>query len=101
MERVGTGLAKIAREILRGAPAGEVPLLAWPLVCGTAVAARTRAVGFQRGVLRVEVSDTAWRAQLVDLAPQYIASFARLLRNQRVERIEFELVAGPSGSSPR
>src|SRR5512142_2770549 len=100
MERVGTGLAKIAREILRGAPASEVPLLAWPLVCGTAVAARTRAVGFARGVLRVEVPDPAWRTQLGDLAPQYIASFARLLRNKQVERIDFELPAGKSGSSP-
>lgn len=93
MERVGTGLAKMARDLLRGAPADEVPLLAWPLVCGAAVAARTRALGCERGVLRVEVPDAAWRAQLADLAPQYVASFTQLVGSKRVERIEFILSA--------
>jgi hypothetical protein len=98
MERVGTGLAKIARELLRGAPAQEAPLLAWPLACGTAVAARTRAVAFVHGGLRVEVLDAAWQPQLADLAPQYVASLCQLLGNDQVRHIEFVL---PPGKGPR
>ena len=94
-------------EILRGAPPAEMPGLAWPLVCGNAVAARTQAVGFEAGTLRVAVPDAVWRAQLTELAPRYLASFARLLpadtkikdgQAPPVERIEF--LAPPNSTGP-
>ena len=56
MEQAGSGLEKIVAQSLRLAPRAEAPLMAWPVVCGSAVAERTRALSFEDGVLRVEVA---------------------------------------------
>jgi hypothetical protein len=93
MEHVSPGLEKLVADSLRHAPAGQGPVLAWPLSCGTGVAARTRSVDFQRGVLRVEVPNARWRAELRSLAPQYLAVMNRFVA-ERVERIEFVVEAG-------
>jgi hypothetical protein len=73
---------------LRRAPQNEAPLLAWPLVCGSAVASRTRALDFSKSVLSVEVPDVGWRRELQNLAPRYLAALNRYTE-QRVQRIEF------------
>jgi predicted nucleic acid-binding Zn ribbon protein len=91
MEQVGAGLEKIVVGSLRRSPAGEGPLLAWALACGHAVAARTRAVNFAQGILRVEVPDAGWRAELQALAPQYLAVINRYVA-ESVRRIEFVTV---------
>ena len=93
MEHVGSGLEKVVAESLRHAPAGQGPVLAWPLACGPTVAARTRSLDFRQGVLRVEVPDAGWRAELKSLAPQYLAVMNRYVA-ERVERIEFVVGAG-------
>jgi hypothetical protein len=79
MEPARIGLRKIMRDLLRGQPAEEAVLLAWPVVCGSQVAARTRAVAFAKGELTVEVVDPAWRRQLASFASKYVAGFADLL----------------------
>jgi Dna[CI] antecedent, DciA len=61
--------------------------MAWPLACGSVVAARTRAIQFIGGVLRVEVPDAAWRAELQHLAPKYVAALNRYIPG--VNRVEF------------
>jgi hypothetical protein len=88
MEPVGSSLEKIVADSLRRAPAGNGPVLAWPVVCGQAVAARTTAVEFAKGILRVEVPDKGWRTELQSLAAQYLAVINRYT-SERVERIEF------------
>jgi predicted nucleic acid-binding Zn ribbon protein len=88
MERAAAGLQKIVADALRRTPSGEAPLLAWPLACGTAVAERTRPLGCSQGVLRVEVPDAGWRAELQALAPQYLAVINRYVRDN-ILRIEF------------
>ena len=88
MEQAGAGLEKIVMGSLRRVPQGEAPLLAWPLVCGSAVAERTRALEFVGAVLRVEVPDAGWRRELQGLAPRYLAQINRYA-GQKVERIEF------------
>ncbi len=88
MEPASAGLAKIFRDLLTRAPVEERPVLAWPMICGPGVAKMTRAVGFTNGLLRVDVADATWRAQLAELAPQYVAGFANLLGDV-VTRIEF------------
>lgn len=84
------GLEKLAASLLRGAPPGEAPLIAWPLACGPQVADKTRAVRYGGKVLTVEVPDAEWREQLRDLAPSYLGVFNRLLAGS-VERIQFVL----------
>ncbi len=88
MEPAGAGLEKIIIGSLRNVPQGEAPLLAWPLVCGSVVAERTRALDFADRVLRVEVSDAGWKNEMQSLAPRYLAALNRYA-GQKVERIEF------------
>lgn len=79
MEPASVGLIKIVRNVLARFPAEERPVIAWPAICGAAVAKRTRAVDFSEGVLCVEVPDRTWKAQLRDLAPRYVAEFAQFI----------------------
>ena len=72
---------------LRKAPSAQAALLAWPVACGSAVAVRTQAVEFSRGVLRVEGPDSAWRAELQHLAPRYVAALNKYAKG--VIRVEF------------
>ena len=88
MEQASSGLEKIVAESVRRTPASDAPVLAWPAACGSAVAERTRVLGFAEGILRVEVADKGWRTELQALAPQYLAILNRYVGN-RVQRIEF------------
>jgi hypothetical protein len=96
MEQIGPGLERIVAGSLRRAPAGQAAVLSWSLACGQAVAARTRAVDFAQGILRVEVPDAGWRAELQALAPQYLAVINRYTAGS-VKRIEF-LILGKAAS---
>lgn len=99
MEQAGSGLEKIVAQSLRLAPRAEAPLLAWPVVCGSAVAERTRALSFEDGVLRVEVAGPRWRAELQGLAPRYLAVINRYT-TEAVRRIEF-VVATQDGAEDK
>jgi predicted nucleic acid-binding Zn ribbon protein len=90
LEHAGAGLEKIVAQSLRQAPPAEAPMLAWPVVCGSAVAERTRALSFGDGVLRVEVDGQRWKAELQALAPRYMAVINRYT-TETVRRIEFVL----------
>ena len=93
VEQAGVGLGRIVLDSLRRVPQGEAPLLAWPLVCGSVVAERTRALEFADAVLRVEVPDAGWKREMQGLAPRYLAELNRYA-GQRVERIEFVIRQG-------
>jgi hypothetical protein len=88
LEQAGPELEKIVAKSLRQVPPGEAPILAWPVVCGSAVAERTRALSFLDGVLRVAVPDAGWKAELQVLAPQYLAAINKYTI-EIVRRIEF------------
>ena len=88
MEQAGLGLEKIVVGSLRRMPAAQAPLMAWPMVCGSAVAERSRAMSFSGGILRIEVADAGWRTELQTLAPRYLALINRYVR-ETVTRIEF------------
>jgi len=90
VEHARAGLQKIIAHSLRRVPGEEAAVLAWPLVCGTAVADKTHALDIDEGVLRVQVPDAAWRAQLAGLAPQYVAAVNKFT-SLNVRRIAFVL----------
>jgi hypothetical protein len=94
LEQAGAGLEKVVVDSLRRMPAAAATLTAWPLVCGSAVAERTRALDFVSGVLRVEVADAGWRRELQALAPRYVATINRYTI-ESVQRIEF-VITSPS-----
>jgi hypothetical protein len=91
VEPIAPSLEKIVASSLRRNPRADTAVMAWPLACGSTVAARTRAVEFSAGVLRVEVPDGAWRAELQHLAPKYLAALNRYVAG--VIRVEFLLPA--------
>jgi hypothetical protein len=88
VEQASSGLEKIVISSLRRVPVGEAPLLAWPLVCGSAVAERTLALDFTKATLRVEVPDKGWKQELQALAPRYVATLNRYA-GQKIERVDF------------
>ncbi len=92
MNRASAGLETIVAKALHRAPAGESALLAWPIACGSAVADRTRAIGFSGGILQVEVADARWRQELANLAPRYLALINKYSATA-VKRIEFVVKA--------
>ncbi len=100
MESLSSDLEKIVARSLRQVPVGQGPLLAWPVVCGSAVAERTRAMAFVDGVLRVGVADTGWISALVSLAPRYLAIINRYTA-EAVRKIEFVVVQDDSQKGPR
>lgn len=99
LEQAGAGLEKIVADSLRRVPKEQAPVMAWPLVCGSAVAERTRAAGFAGGILRVEVADAGWKHELQALASRYLAALNQYV-GQGVQRIEF-VVAPAAGESAR
>jgi hypothetical protein len=79
MERIGHSLDPLKAALVRDLPPEEAPALAWPMVCGSRVAARTRVLGLAAGVLSIAVPDRQWRSELEAFAGEYVASFGRLL----------------------
>lgn len=93
MEPIRTGLRQIMRDLLKVQPHEEAAMMAWPLVCGKEVAARTRAVAFAEGSLTVEVPDATWRAQLMNFAPRYLSGLTELL-GPVVRELRFKTAIG-------
>jgi len=100
VEQIASGIDKVVAASLRRAPDGAAPVLAWPMVCGSAVAARTTALDFDHGVLRVEVPDAGWRAELQSLASQYLAVINRYTAAS-VQRLEFVIAERGNAKLPR
>lgn len=92
MDHVRNSLQQIVVDAVRKAPAEDVPLLAWPLACGSAVAEKTRALAFADGELLVQVPDAAWRTQLLSLASEYLRQL-RDITGGRIERLRFILAS--------
>ena len=90
MEPVRTGLRQIMQDLLRTRPAEEAVMLAWPLVCGKEVAARTCALSFANGNLIVEVQDMTWRNQLQSFTSRYINGYEGLL-GKVVQSVQFRI----------
>ena len=101
MEPTGSELDKIVAKSLRQMPPAEAPLMAWPVVCGSAVAERTRALSYVDGVLRVAVPDAGWRSELQTLSPRYLTAINRYTISI-VRKIEFVVTRSDSAAlNPR
>lgn len=90
MEPIRTGLRNIMSEFLKKQPPEEAALLAWPVVCGAEVAARSKALSFVDGRLTIEVQDAAWGAQLAAFTPRYLAALNELL-GELVKELRFQV----------
>jgi hypothetical protein len=63
---------------------------AWPVACGKTMAERGTLVGYDDGILRVQVEDRAWLQQLVSMRGQLAGEMARIA-GVRVSEIHFEM----------
>jgi predicted nucleic acid-binding Zn ribbon protein len=88
MERASRTLQLIMVKALAQVPAEQRPAIAWEFSVGAAVAEKTRVVACEKNTLFVEVPDATWRAQLLAMAPQFIA---RLRQFAPIERIQYQL----------
>jgi predicted nucleic acid-binding Zn ribbon protein len=97
MQLARTALKKIFTETICSKAGDQAPLLAWPVVCGGAVAGKTRALSFVDGVLVVAVPDAVWRNQLQLMYQQYLAGLNHVA-GQKVRNISF--VVAPHATAP-
>jgi predicted nucleic acid-binding Zn ribbon protein len=97
MQHARATLKKIFKETVCSQAGDEAPLLAWPVVCGAAVAQKTRALSFVDGVLVVAVPDVAWRNQLQHMVQQYLAGLNQIA-GKEVQNISF--VVAPHATRP-
>ena len=90
MEALDHVLARLYRRLgLEGELAGARAVEVWPRVVGPRVASHARAVGFQNGVLRVEVEGSAWMHELSFLKHQVLQAINRELGSRRVRDVRF------------
>ena len=61
----------------------------WARIVGPRVARHTRAIGFEHGVLRVEVDGSAWMHELGYLKQELIRAVNRELGSDRVREVRF------------
>ena len=94
MQSARHNLETLAAQVLRNTDPAEGVVLIWPLVCGSAVAERARAVAFENETLRVAVPDKGWQSQLEAFTAQYLERLSNLA-GVRVKRISYE-IASPS-----
>ncbi|HWY71059.1 MAG TPA: DciA family protein [Terriglobales bacterium] len=90
MQSARQDLQALTARVLRNTDPAEAVVLAWPLVCGTAVAERVRAVAFENETLRVAVPDKGWQSQLEAFSAQYLHRLSNL-SGVTVKRISYEI----------
>lgn len=90
MQSARRELKSLAAKILKDASPEDSVILAWPLACGSTVAARTEALSFVDGTLHVLVPDSGWKAQLESFLAQYRQKLSEL-SGQKIQSIVYEI----------
>jgi Dna[CI] antecedent, DciA len=96
MQSARQDLHAIAVRVLKDTDPADAVVLAWPLVCGAAVAERVRAFAFENETLRVAVPDKGWQSQLEAFNPQYLHRLSKLA-GVAVKRISYEIDTSDKG----
>jgi len=86
------------RDVLRGSLAHSLRALsdadrlasAWPVACGSAMAAHGEVVAFEHGILSIQVSDNTWLSQMISMRTHLRNELARIAAVP-VTEIHFEL----------
>jgi len=78
---------------LRGIGEEDRLAAAWTVACGCAMAERGRVIGYDGGVVRVEVADAVWLGQMNSLRGVLEREMARIA-GLKVSGIRFELRKG-------
>jgi hypothetical protein len=78
---------------LRGVGDQDRLSAAWTVACGCAMADRGRVVGYDAGVVQIEVADATWLRQMISLRGQLEREMAKIA-GLPVRGIRFELQRG-------
>lgn len=78
---------------LRGVGDEDRLAAAWTVACGVAMADRGRVIGFNAGVVVIEVADPTWLRQMVSLRGTLERELARIA-GLKIKGIRFELQKG-------
>jgi predicted nucleic acid-binding Zn ribbon protein len=62
---------------------------AWPVVCGAAMAAHGKVVGYEDGIVSLEISDETWTRQVMSMQGQIGGELGRIA-GVRVTGVHFE-----------
>lgn len=84
------------RDLLRGSLGRSLQAMqpedklaaAWPVACGKAMGERGAVVGYEDGVVSVEVADGPWLRQMMSMQGQLAGQMARIA-GVKVSRIHF------------
>jgi predicted nucleic acid-binding Zn ribbon protein len=84
------------RDLLRGSLGRSLQAMrpedklaaAWPVACGKAMAERGTVVGYEDGVVTMQVQDGAWLQQMMSMQGQLAGQMARIA-GVKVSRIHF------------
>ncbi len=93
MERMRDVLRSSLGKSLSGIREEDRLAAAWTVACGCAMADRGRVVGYEAGVVRIEVADATWLRQMVSLRGVLEREMARIA-GLPVSGIRFELQKG-------
>lgn len=86
------------RDVLRGSLGRSLKAMrpedrlasAWPVACGRTMAERGSVVGYDDGVVLIEVTDAAWLRQMMSMQGQLAGELARIA-GTKVSRIHFRV----------
>ena len=84
---------------LRPLPPLDRLLAAWPVACGSALAARGELVAFEDGVLSIVIADPAWMESFGHMKAILQSDMSRI-SGLKVREIHFQK-AGPQRPEPR
>lgn len=95
--RLGDVLPRVVRGLrLETVVAAQPAVNNWPQIAGASIAAHTRAVLVERGVLVVAADSPAWMTQLVYLKPQLLRKVTARVGRGKVTDIRF-ILERPAG----
>ena len=93
MEAMRDVLRGALGKALRGIREEDRLAAAWTVACGCAMADRGRVIGYEAGIVRIEVADPIWLRQMVALRGVLQREMARIA-GLPVSGIRFELQKG-------
>jgi hypothetical protein len=93
MEAMRDILRGTLRRSLRGIADEDRLAAAWTVACGCAMADRGQVIGYQAGVVRIEVADAVWLRQMISLRSVLERELAKI-SGLTVTGIHFELQKG-------
>jgi len=90
MESMRELLKRNLARSLEALPVADRLAAAWPVACGKAMAARGEIVGFENGIVEVQVQDAVWLDQMRSMGPVLRSELARIA-GVKIVGIHFEV----------